>query len=182
MVARSVEGSGTAGKPSCLKRRSLLPTSRPWPTCGSGWVGFRWSGSGSTPPGTATEKDVIEAEARENRLCELVDGTLVEKAMGFEESRLAGELLYHVRSYLEQNDLGICVGADGMMRIAPGLVRIPDLSFITWDGSLAVKAPESRSPTWRPTWLSKCSARGTPSRKWPARCESISTPASYWSG
>ena len=40
-------------------------------------------------PGTATEKDVIEAEGRENRLCELVDGTLVEKAVGFEEARLA---------------------------------------------------------------------------------------------
>ena len=40
-------------------------------------------------PGTATEKDVIEAERRENRLCELVDGTLVEKAVGFEEGRLA---------------------------------------------------------------------------------------------
>src|SRR4051812_10719528 len=71
-------------------------------------------------PGTATEKDVIGAEERENRLCELVDGTLVEKAMGFEESRVAGELLYLVKSYLDQNDLGICVGADGMMRIAPG--------------------------------------------------------------
>ena len=33
---------------------------------------------------------LIQAEARENRLCELVDGTLVEKAMRFEESRLAG--------------------------------------------------------------------------------------------
>src|SRR5580692_2020147 len=64
-------------------------------------------------PGTATEKDVVKAEQRENRLCELVDGTLVEKAMGFEESRLAGELLYRVISYLDQNDLGICVGADG---------------------------------------------------------------------
>jgi hypothetical protein len=40
-------------------------------------------------PGTATENDLIEAEARESCLCELVDGTLVEKAMGFEESRLA---------------------------------------------------------------------------------------------
>jgi hypothetical protein len=39
-------------------------------------------------PDTATEKDAIDAEARENRLCELVDGSLVEKAMGFEESRL----------------------------------------------------------------------------------------------
>jgi hypothetical protein len=27
-------------------------------------------------PGTATEKDVVEVEERENRLCELVDGTL----------------------------------------------------------------------------------------------------------
>jgi hypothetical protein len=32
------------------------------------------------PPGHATEGDVIDVEARENRLCELVDGTLVEKA------------------------------------------------------------------------------------------------------
>jgi len=42
----------------------------------------------------------------------------------------------------DQNDLGICVGADGMMRIAPGLVRIPDLSFIAWD-----KLPGRESPT-----------------------------------
>ncbi len=31
-------------------------------------------------PGTATEQDVIEIDAREDRLCELVDGVLVEKA------------------------------------------------------------------------------------------------------
>ncbi len=92
-------------------------------------------------PGTATEKDVLEAETRENRLCELVDGTLVEKAMGFEESRVAGVLMYRISAYLDQNDLGICVGADGMMRIAPGLVRIPDLSFITWE-----KLPGRESP------------------------------------
>ncbi|MFI5459468.1 MAG: Uma2 family endonuclease [Isosphaerales bacterium] len=92
-------------------------------------------------PGTATEKDVIEAENRENRLCELVDGTLVEKAMGFEEARLALRLGRLIDSYVDQNDLGICVGADGMMRIAPGLVRIPDLSFIAWD-----KLPGRESP------------------------------------
>src|SRR5271155_3561497 len=74
-------------------------------------------------PGTATEKDVIEAEARENRLCELVDGTLVEKAVGFEQGRLAMRLGHLVSTFLDENDLGVCVGADGMMRIAPGLVR-----------------------------------------------------------
>jgi len=40
-------------------------------------------------PGSATEKDVIDAVCHEDRLCELVDGTLVEKAMGFRESALA---------------------------------------------------------------------------------------------
>jgi hypothetical protein len=44
-------------------------------------------------PGTATERDVIEMEARTNRLFELVDGTLVEKAMGFRESMLAAALI-----------------------------------------------------------------------------------------
>jgi hypothetical protein len=77
-------------------------------------------------PGTATENDVIEAEERENRLCELVDGTLVEKAVGCEEARLAIELTLLIKCYLDENELGICVGADGMMRIAPGLARIPD--------------------------------------------------------
>src|SRR5262249_45123031 len=101
-------------------------------------------------PGTAAEKDVIEAEARENRLCELVDGTLVEKAMGFEESRIAIELEYLVKAYLRQNDLGICVGADGMMRIAPGLVRIPDVSFISWDRLPGRESPPEPLPDLAP--------------------------------
>ncbi len=35
-------------------------------------------------PGTATEADVLEAERRYDRLYELVDGVLVEKAMGYQ--------------------------------------------------------------------------------------------------
>ena len=101
-------------------------------------------------PGTATENDVITAELRENRLCELVDGTLVEKAMGFEESRLASMLSYLLISYLEKNDLGICVGADGMTRIAPGLVRIPDLSFISWDNLPGRESPREPIPDLAP--------------------------------
>jgi Uma2 family endonuclease len=101
-------------------------------------------------PGTAAEKDVVEAEERENRLCELVDGTLVEKAMGFEEARLAARLIYLVNSYLDDNDLGICVGADGMMRIAPGLVRIPDMSFVTWDRLPGRESPREPIPDLAP--------------------------------
>jgi Uma2 family endonuclease len=101
-------------------------------------------------PGTATERDVIEAEERENRLCELIDGTLVEKAMGFEESRLAMCLGHLINSYLDQHDLGICIGADGMMRIAPGLVRIPDVSFISWDRLPGRESPKEPIPDLAP--------------------------------
>ena len=84
-------------------------------------------------PGTATERDVIATEARENRLCELVDGVLVEKVMAYYEARVATVISHFLEDYLEEDDRGIVAGADGMMRLAPGLVRIPDVSFISWD-------------------------------------------------
>lgn len=59
------------------------------------------------PPGKATEQDVIEAKATIGRLCELVDGVLVEKAMGFYESRLAFVLIQLLGTFIEENDLGI---------------------------------------------------------------------------
>src|SRR5207244_2699767 len=76
-------------------------------------------------PGTATEEDVIAAGQRENRLCELVDGVLVEKAMGFREACLAGALLALLREFVVPRNLGLVSGADGMIRLFPGLVRIP---------------------------------------------------------
>ena len=39
-------------------------------------------------PGKATERDLLRMMERKGRLCELVDRTLVEKSMGFEESYL----------------------------------------------------------------------------------------------
>ncbi len=84
-------------------------------------------------PGTATEQDVIAAEAAlEKRLCELIDGTLVEKAVGQYESRVAHLIGHFMEDYLEQHDLGICYGADAMLRIVPGRVRLPDVSFVSW--------------------------------------------------
>jgi Uma2 family endonuclease len=101
-------------------------------------------------PGTATEDDVVRVEAQQNRLCELVDGTLVEKARGFEEARVASQLGYRIRSHLEEDDLGICVGVDGMMRIAPGLVRIPDVSFIAWERLPGGESPKEPIPDLAP--------------------------------
>src|SRR5437763_13989955 len=58
-------------------------------------------------PGTATEADVFRRPGGEKRLYELVDGILVEKAMGYYESLLAMILGYFLRRYLEEHDLGI---------------------------------------------------------------------------
>jgi Uma2 family endonuclease len=84
-------------------------------------------------PGTATEKDAIEAEARTNRLCELWDGVLVAKPMGFYESRLAIVLSHFLESYLEKNDIGFVLGADAMLRVLPNQVRLPDVSYFSWE-------------------------------------------------
>ncbi len=75
---------------------------------------------------------MIAVHDRENRLCELVDGTLVEKVIGFDESIYAVLLVVALGEYLKAHDLGKLVGADGMMRIFPRLVRIPDTAFISW--------------------------------------------------
>jgi len=91
-------------------------------------------------PGTATEQDVLDADSRD-RLCELVDGILVEKPMGSYESLLAARLIYLLMSHVETQDLGVVLGADGMLKIMPPLIRIPDVSFIRWQ-----RLPEGRLP------------------------------------
>src|SRR5205807_7126818 len=80
-------------------------------------------------PGRATEDDVIHSKARIGRLCELVDGVLVEKPVGYYESRLAVVLTVFLEAYLEKHDLGIVLGEGGMLRVQPKQVRLPDVSF-----------------------------------------------------
>jgi len=84
-------------------------------------------------PGTATERDVLHLLDHENRLCELVDGTLVEKPMGILESCLAGLIIRLLGNFVEDHDLGIVTAPDGTLRLLPGLVRIPDVAFISWN-------------------------------------------------
>jgi Uma2 family endonuclease len=93
-------------------------------------------------PGAATEADVLALEIHENRLCELVEGVLVEKVMGFQEACLAGVLLALLRDFVVPRNLGLVSGADGMMRLLPGLIRIPDVAFVSWD-----RLPGRRMPT-----------------------------------
>ncbi len=92
-------------------------------------------------PGTATETDVVEIEARENRLYELIDGALVEKPMGFPGSLVAGFILTALNVFVLPRKLGVVSGADGMMRLFPGLIRIPDVAYVSRE-----RLPEGRVP------------------------------------
>jgi len=101
-------------------------------------------------PGTATERDVLAIYNREKRLYELVDGVLVEKAVGYTESYLAMLLGHFVQSFLEQHDLGIIAGEAGMLKLSRGLVRIPALSFISWSRLPGRKLPVRPIPHLAP--------------------------------
>ena len=82
-------------------------------------------------PGTATEEDVIKIRDRERRLFELIDGVLEEKVSGYWESVLAIELVRLLGSFVKRREPGTLAREAGMLRLSPGLVRIPDLSFIS---------------------------------------------------
>jgi Uma2 family endonuclease len=93
-------------------------------------------------PGTATEEDVLAIHDHEGRLYELMHGVLVEKVVGLRESLLVIALASLLRGFVRPRNLGIVTGADGMMRLFPGLVRIPDVAFISWE-----RLPNRRVPT-----------------------------------
>jgi Uma2 family endonuclease len=84
------------------------------------------------PPGYATENDVTQIEQSEDRLFELENGVLVEKAMGWYESIVACQIILEIGIYLRSHDLGQVLGADGSFRMLPGVIKIPDVSFVSW--------------------------------------------------
>jgi len=103
-------------------------------------------------PGTATPSDVLRlCDGEPKRLCELVDGVLVEKAMGQRESRLALELSRRLGNFLEVNNLGILTGADGPHALEDDLIRFPDVAFIAWDNIPVDADPATPMPDWVPS-------------------------------
>jgi Uma2 family endonuclease len=83
------------------------------------------------PPGTATEEDLLHVLDHENVPCELVDGVLVEKPMGAKESILAGRLIRILGNFVDEYKLGEVGAPDLTLRIMQGLVRLPDVAFIS---------------------------------------------------
>jgi Uma2 family endonuclease len=51
--------------------------------------------------------------------------------MGYYESRLAAVLVWLLETFAQAHRLGIVLGADALTRLRPGLVRVPDVSFVS---------------------------------------------------
>jgi Uma2 family endonuclease len=83
------------------------------------------------PPGKATEKDLIRLHKKHGRVFELVEGTLVEKPVGFEQSFFAANIIGYLFIYLRNRPIGRVYAPDAMLRLMPGLVRLPDVCFLT---------------------------------------------------
>lgn len=79
-------------------------------------------------PGTATEEHVLYLDEHEDRLCELVHGTLVEKAYGLRESVVGTYLIGKVVGFANDHRLGFVTGASAPLRVS-GNVRLPGLMF-----------------------------------------------------
>jgi Uma2 family endonuclease len=91
-----------------------------------------WRIAFDPPPGRATERDCVAANERSERLCELVDGTLIEKVMGSFESLIAGRILTLWNSWIDAQPRkpGLALSADGMLRLRANLIRVPDACYI----------------------------------------------------
>jgi Uma2 family endonuclease len=101
-------------------------------------------------PGTATEKDLLKVVDGEKWPCELVEGTLVEKPVGYAKSEIACILTSSVGNCVRSLRLGIVTGARGPIRLRPGLVRAPDVAFASWDRFPGRKRPKTPIPLLAP--------------------------------
>lgn len=105
----------------------------------------------STPaPGTATLDDLVYANDHSKPLCELIDNTLVEKAVGFEASVVAATISALLRNFAASRRLGIVSGADGMFRLLASSVRGPDVAFLSRERFPGGQFPQDAYPSLAP--------------------------------
>lgn len=134
------------------------------------------------PPGTATMRELRAAMRRSDHLYELVDGTLVEKAMGLTESMIGQRVSRPIGNFADEHDLGVTAGADGIVRLLKGLVRIPEVSFFGWEKLPGHLLPENPIPDLAPDLAVEVLSGATRPRRCAASSANNSLPAFASSG
>lgn len=114
-------------------------------------------------PATATEDALLHKVEVEKRLCELVDGTLVEKPMGWKESLIAARLIKALSIFADDRRLGFVTGEAGMFRLSRGLIRIPDVAFVPSDHLPGGVLPDEPIPSLVPDLAIEVLSKGNTS-------------------
>jgi hypothetical protein len=85
------------------------------------------------PPGFGSVDDVVRLNDHEDRLYELVDGILVEKTVGLQESAIACRIVTALSNFIEPRDLGVVASMrlDGGA-VSPGFsIQVSELFEVT---------------------------------------------------
>jgi len=101
-------------------------------------------------PGTATLDDAVQSRKRLNLNCELVDGILVAKPMGYFESKVALALAFFLHQYLDTNPIGELAGEDGPCETLPDHVRKPDMAFTSFERIRSQSKPTRKALPFSP--------------------------------
>lgn len=96
-------------------------------------------------PGSATPDDLLRLNDGEGKHYELIDGTLIEKAMGSLEGFLASWIATQLHVYLDTNEIGAAFGDNVPFVFSPKLVYVPDAGFIS-----ANRMPGGQFPSDKP--------------------------------
>jgi len=93
-------------------------------------------------PGTATEEDLIQLlEGMDKRIFELIDGVLVEKVVSTPEGMLAAFIGRQIGIFADRKKLGLIGDGATSFRFRLKLIRVPDVSFVSWN-----RIPEDSFP------------------------------------
>lgn len=114
------------------------------------------------PPGTATEDDLIRINARRDRLCELVDGVLVEKSPSYVGSLVGGFFLNRLVDFSRGFRFGGVTAGNALFRLAPNLVRIPGGAFTSRDRWPGRRIPDVEIADFAPNLIVEVPNEGNP--------------------
>jgi Uma2 family endonuclease len=97
-------------------------------------------------PGLGTVADVNWLNDHEDRLYELVDGILVMKTRGLEESIIGMNIVTLLNNFARPRGLGLVAGEGGTIQLDINLVRIPDVAFFSWERLPGGELPKEPIP------------------------------------
>jgi len=103
------------------------------------------------PPGTATIDDVVRLSHHENRGVELVNGTLVEKPVGFLESLIAINVSTLLNVWAKAGKRGLVTGEQGLIRMLMGNIRMADVAYFRREDLPGGQVPKEAAPRLAPT-------------------------------